>query len=114
MIRLNAAAVVGRWGPSAKAAVPQLMRLLRDDMADSNAALSLGQIGPDAKEAVPDLMIAVEEQRPGAATALGMMGPAVRAARADLLMAAVDAPEWQRREVSEALHRIGEHLSAQK
>jgi len=113
MIRLNAAAVVGRWGPSARVAVPQLVRLLRDDVADSNAALSLGQIGPDAKEAMPDLIIAVEEHRPGAATALGMIGPAAQSAQASLQAAAVNAPEWQRHEINGALRRMGESLSAQ-
>jgi hypothetical protein len=114
MIRLNAAAIVGRWGPAAKAAVPQLRQLLQDDLADRNAALSLGQIGAGAKIAVPDLIIAVEEQRPGAATALGMMGPTERGVREDLLTVALDGPEWQRREVIEALHRMGGHLTAQK
>ena len=112
-IRLNAAAVVGRWGPSAKVAVPQLARLLRDDMADCNAALSLGQIGAGAKEAMPDLIMAVEEHRPGAATALGMIGPAAQSAQASLQAAAVNAPEWQRRAINGALRRMGESLSAQ-
>ena len=114
MIRLNAAAAVGQWGPCARAAVPQLRRLLQDDLVDCNAALSLGEIGAGAKVAVPDLIIAVEQQRPGAATALGMLGPAGRTAREDLFTAALSAPEWQRHEVIEALHRIGQPLTAQK
>jgi hypothetical protein len=113
MIRLNAAAVVGRWGQLAKDAVPELVRLLRDDVADSNAALSLGQIGPDAREAIPALITAVEEQRPMAATALGMMGPTAGVARPILREVAANGPEWQRREVRLALRRIGENLSVQ-
>ncbi|HWI56691.1 MAG TPA: HEAT repeat domain-containing protein [Bacillota bacterium] len=113
MLRLNAAALAGRWGGAAKAAVPQLVQLLKDDVADSNAALSLGLIGSDAKEAIPALIIAVQEQRPWAATALGKMGPAARTALPTLQAACETGPEWLRRESLLALHRIGENLSAQ-
>ncbi len=112
MLRMNAAAVVGRWGKFAKPAVPELARLLQDDFADSNAALSLGQIGPDAEEAVPALILAVEQQRPMAATALGMLGRAATSARPVLQAAVDDGPEWQRAEAHLALHRIGANLSA--
>ena len=111
-LRLNAAAVIGRWGPAAKDAIPQLIRLLHDDVADSNAALSLGLMGLSAQEAIPALTIAVEEQRPFAATALGRMGSAAKAARPILQLAAENGPVWLHREVARALENIGEDLSA--
>ncbi|MGO8678657.1 MAG: hypothetical protein ACLQVX_22665 [Limisphaerales bacterium] len=107
MIRLNAAAAVGRWGSAARPAVPKLARLLTDDLADSNAALSLGLIGPDAKEAIPALISAVEERRPQAALALGKLGWAAGAARPALEAACENGPEWQRRESRRALKLIG-------
>jgi hypothetical protein len=106
MIRLNAAAVVGQWGAAARPAVPQLVRLLKDDEADSNAALSLGLIGAGAREAIPALILAVREERPLAATALGMMGPRARAARPTLRAAAQLGPDWLRLESLHALKRI--------
>ena len=112
IIRMDAAALVGWWGRTAKPAVPALERLLKDDLADSNAALSLGLIGPDAKEAIPALITAVNEHRPFAATALGKMGRAAVAARPALEAVSENGPEWQRRESRMALKRIGEHLTA--
>jgi len=112
LVRLNAAAAVGRLGPGAKSSVPQLIHLLQDDLADSNAALSLGRIGPEARAAVPALMKAVQEQRPGAASALGKMGLAANAARSVLRTACGSGPEWLRYEAIRALGETGEEFSA--
>jgi hypothetical protein len=113
MVRLNAAAIIGQWGSAAKPAVPQLARLLKDDMADSNAAVSLGMMGPDGQAAIPALITAVEEQRPFAATALSKMGPAARVARPALMAAAQHGPPWLRRESQVALRKMAENLAAQ-
>ena len=112
MIRLNAAAAVGQLGLAAKPAVPGLIRLLQDDIADANAALSLGQIGPEASVAIPALIKAVHEERPGAATALARVGSSARATRPVLVTSAGNGPAWLRRESAQALRSIGEdHLA---
>ena len=108
MIRLNAAAVIGRWGKAALPAVPQLIRLLKDETADGNAALSLGMIGPDPKEAIPALIEAVEEQRPFAATALAKLGVSARVAGPTLQTVSKTGSECVRREALLALHQLGQ------
>ncbi len=113
IVRLNAAAAVGQLGPGARTAVPQLIKLLRDDAADANAAYSLALIGPTASESIQALAVAVKEQRLGAATALGRMGPAAKEARPALQEACSAGPEWLRHESALALRKIGEDLSAQ-
>lgn len=62
---------VGRFGPDAKAAVPQLIQALKDNRKDPTggsdlgslhdaAACALGAIGPDAKDAIPALLSRLE------------------------------------------------------
>jgi HEAT repeat protein len=55
--RYNAASLLGRFGPEAKAAVPDLVELLSDrtTIVRCYAAEALGRIGPEAKGAVPNL-----------------------------------------------------------
>ena len=59
--RYFAAAALGRIGPPAKAAVPELIRLLkiRKEGVRDIVALALGEIGPDAVAAVPALIEAL-------------------------------------------------------
>jgi len=102
-IRLNAAVIVGFLGPAAKPALPQLIKLLKDDLVDSNAAVSLGLIGPDAQEAIPALIVAVREHRPFAATALVKIASPTKAVRSALGAASRSGPHLQRREAARAL-----------
>jgi hypothetical protein len=108
MIWVNAADALGRLGPAAKPAVPELIVLLQDDFADASAALSLGQMGPEASEAIPALMRAVHEERLGAATALATMGSSARAARSVLVASTGNGPKWLRHESAQALRKMGE------
>ena len=59
--RLRAIDILARIGPDAKAAVPDLVKMLQanDIRVRKYAARALGQIGPDAGVAVPDLIKAL-------------------------------------------------------
>jgi HEAT repeat protein len=78
--RTLAASILGEMGPTAKDAVPALVRLL--DVADrataTEALIALASIGPAAKDAVPVLLKKFAdpnfELRPGAAYALTKIG----------------------------------------
>ena len=48
-VRANAAAVLGRFAPEAKEAVPALSRALKDPFVARSAAMSLGKFGPAAR-----------------------------------------------------------------
>ena len=84
-------AVLGRMGPAAAEAVPQLLKALEDEvwMVRSDAAEALGKMGPEAAEAVPQLLKALEDEvwivRQDAAKALSKMGPAAAEAVPQLL-----------------------------
>jgi HEAT repeat protein len=73
--------VLGRIGPDAVAAVPQIIPLVEDknERVAKEAILTLAAIGPGAKEAVPALIKALEQSEnpngPAAAFALGKIGP---------------------------------------
>jgi HEAT repeat protein len=56
--RYQALLLVGRMGPAAAKAVPDLAKLLKDPDANlrRNAVLALGQIGPGAREVAPALV----------------------------------------------------------
>src|SRR5262249_7774728 len=62
--RIQAALLLARLGPEAKAAVPALVRALkdRDPFVRDAAAGALGRIGPAAKEAAPELITLLEQQ----------------------------------------------------
>lgn len=62
--RNNAAYSIARMGPAAKAAVPALIRALKDPEAAVRfpVAIALREIGPDAREAVPALTEALEDR----------------------------------------------------
>src|SRR5262249_12364066 len=55
---------LGRIGPNAKSAVPQLLNYLEnpDSFIRAATARALGGIGPDAKEAVPALKALLEDE----------------------------------------------------
>jgi HEAT repeat protein len=72
---------LGRIGPAAKAAVPDLIVLLKEDnlLLALFTAEALGQVGPEAKEAMPALRAMLKSQDPlraeEAAKALGKIDP---------------------------------------
>ena len=103
--RLNAAAFTGLLGPMAKPAIPALITLLQDDIADANAANSLALMGTEAQQAVPALIIALQEHRPFAATALGSIGTQENAGPA-LEAVLQEAPGWFHHEARLALKRL--------
>ena len=61
----QAADGLGRMGPAAEAAVPALVRCLKDTdvMVRVDAAVALGCIGPKAKEAIPALLEMLKTQK---------------------------------------------------
>jgi hypothetical protein len=97
-LHYEAAYGFGLLGPSAKAAVPDLIALLDDDDPEVRcyAAMGLGNIGRASAEAVPDLRRYLEfvvQDKPGtrwdweaeyAISALGEIGPAARPALAQI------------------------------
>ena len=101
------ARILGELGPTAKPAVPALIRALRG-AARKSAAAALGEIGPAAKSAVPALTAAVADpaMRTIAIRALGGIGPEARPAVPTLIAVASSSVE-ARAEVIEALGRIG-------
>jgi HEAT repeat protein len=86
--RTHAAIALGKMGPMAKEAVPELVKLLEEAPGKSgpirfHAAAALGQIGSDAKEAVPALVKLLGDKSAGTGrrmviVALGQMGPAAK------------------------------------
>ncbi|MDP6446655.1 MAG: HEAT repeat domain-containing protein, partial [Pirellulaceae bacterium] len=63
-VRAQAADVLGRIGPDANEAIPELIILLDDESGPvrRSAARALGQIGPAAEQAVPSLMRVLEDE----------------------------------------------------
>jgi HEAT repeat protein len=97
LVRMQAAAGVGAWGPRAKSLVPDLAMGLTDSepLVRRAAAQALGDIGPPAHKALPALIQALGDAaapvHQAAAAALQRLGPP---ARSDLptLTAAVSSP----------------------
>jgi HEAT repeat protein len=80
-VRAKAAAILARIGPPAKAAVPALAALLKDEQAETRreALFALGEIGPDSKPALPAIAAALDDADEkvayAACYALGKIGP---------------------------------------
>src|SRR5262249_11525225 len=110
-VRKRAAECLGDVGPSAKAAVPELIKAVKDaDPTVSWAAIdALGLIGPDAAEAVPTLVEALKEtnQRGAAVDALGQISRKAQAAIPALETLVKGEDESVRWAVAAALVRIG-------
>ena len=89
-VRPRAAAILARFGPAAKEAVPALIRTVQSDdpLTRHEALLALGAIGPAAKAAVPAAVKALQDLDPNvrysACYALGKIGPPAMAAKAPL------------------------------
>jgi HEAT repeat protein len=89
--RIHAVRVLGRMGPEAKDAVPQLVAALEDSEPELGGEINfaLGAIGPDASAAVPALTAMVNDEndslRYSAVFALGEIGPAAAEATSALV-----------------------------
>jgi HEAT repeat protein len=89
-IRANAAALIAKIGPPAKATVPALIGSLDDPnpRTRSEVLFALASIGPDAKDAVPALTGVLDDPEMevcySASFALGEIGPAAKPATAGL------------------------------
>src|SRR5262249_8997362 len=92
--RYWACLALSEMGPQAKAAVPELTALLKDDEPEMRmeAVMALGEIGPDAKDAVPTLIAMLTDAPPAmryaSAFALGKIG-------ADAALPALEGAEQQ-------------------
>jgi HEAT repeat protein len=75
-IRNQATSALGNFGPLARTAVPELIRVLQTQDTRYSALYALGRIGPDAVAAV-DVLARLLNSRDAysAATALGAIGP---------------------------------------
>jgi HEAT repeat protein len=86
--RIHAGLLLGRMGPGAVGAVPDLLELLQDASVQNRklAAWTLGYMGRAAIEAVPALLAAVQDTNEGvrkmAREALEQIGPSGSQARA--------------------------------
>jgi HEAT repeat protein len=63
-VRMQAAAAIGPFGAEARAAVPEIVRLLWESGPEPRVIRSLGQIGPDAAVAVPPLVQSLDVASP--------------------------------------------------
>lgn len=93
-LREEVIGILGRMGPAAAPATPQLVQLIEDKNPNvaHAAVLALAAIGPPAKEAVPALTQALQQHRDADADAtdyafaLGSIGPDAAAAAPQLEM----------------------------
>jgi HEAT repeat protein len=69
IVRIHAATILGSVGEDAEAAVPALIKLLKNgDIYDRKlAAMTLGEIGPAAEDAIPALLAAIDVEDEGLA-----------------------------------------------
>ena len=62
-VRYALALALGRMGPEAKVAVPDLAAALNDPQVRVAAARALGSVGPDAEPAIPALIALLGQER---------------------------------------------------
>jgi HEAT repeat protein/flagellar basal body rod protein FlgF len=108
-LRYRAALSLGRMGPKAISAIPELIQLVSDPQ--SGAARALGEMGPNATDAVPALVEALahpqKHLREQAADALGKIGPNAAAAVPALVQAMKDTNPEVRWRCAAAIAMIG-------
>ena len=121
-----AADALGRMGPAAVKALPQLVEALKEEeILRKSAADALGEMGPAAVEALPQLVEALKDDkeemvREAAADALGKMGQAAVEALPQLVEALKDDKEERVRAAAagalavEALPQLVEALKDDK
>ena len=116
--RLEAARLIGEYGPEAKGAVPAIRRHLRGRAQDygqwpfvCNLLTALGRIGPDARDSVPQLLELLDtkaehDRRLHAHVigVLGLIGPDAKAA----------VPRLMRHVHPESPHHTGALAAVQK
>ncbi len=116
-VRREAATVLGKFGPTARSAVPALAALLKEDEARvrTAATVALGQIGTSAGAAVPALIGVLKGPHlilsRLAAQALARIGMAAVPA---LIEALATADAYGRREAAWALGEVGPCLAEGK
>jgi HEAT repeat protein/lysophospholipase L1-like esterase len=114
--RGHAAEALGRLGPAARSAVPELVAAASDSRPDVRwrAIWALGRIGPAAAPAVPQLRAALADPdlRWRAADALGAVGTRAIEARPELEALLTDPSSNVRWRAASALGAIGSRQSA--
>ena len=104
--RMEAAAALGEIGPDARAATPQLLKLLEDRSGEVRAAAAraLGRIKPDAEQLLKLLEDRSGEVRAAAARALGRIKPAAE----DVVPILIDSLRYRGASlaIAQALERI--------
>ncbi|HEY8506384.1 MAG TPA: HEAT repeat domain-containing protein, partial [Gemmataceae bacterium] len=112
--RQMAASLIGQIGPAARAAIPDLVELLKDRNTSGTAVTALGRLGPDA---VPALLGALEsgegQVRAEAVRALGMLGRDARAAAPHLAKLLLGDDAALREQAVSALGQIGGDAGAE-
>lgn len=109
---LRAASALHLMGPEAKAAVPALLKALRDPFAGPTAARALLAIDPDNKQLVPQLLEDLSGLSAGArataAQSLAVLGPkALPAVPALVRVLRADSETQARASAAQALGAIG-------
>jgi HEAT repeat protein len=111
-IRWNAARTLGKIGPAAKEAVPDLIAALKDSdaLVREHAAEALGDIGPQAKESISALEKVLKDPdarvRRDAVRSLGQMGSAAKSALESIRPLLRDKEERVRKAARTSLQQI--------
>lgn len=117
-VRRSAAKSIGRIGPNAQSAIPQLQIALTDANYSlrSSAANALGSMGTAAQHAIPDLQKALQDSnwrvRGHAATALGNVDTGDEKTIEALIVRLQDSSAFVRAKTMEALRQLDRHLES--
>jgi HEAT repeat protein len=110
--RTSAADALGNLGPSARAAIPGLVRTLNsgDLFAERAAAIAIGKIGIDMDQVVEPLRIKIRNPKSDAAIfaaeSLGNIGKPALVAIPDREEAAHSSSEWMRKTATESIAKL--------
>lgn len=119
-VRRRAAYILGQMGTPAKAAIPELVKMLEDRQSEPRwyAIDALGYFGPDAAEAVPAMIKSLNSKvndaivRRRGARSLGRIGPAAKEAIPTLEAALKSDDNLYRIAAAQALWQIDKHQDA--